>query len=85
MTLRSTSSEVASKPTRNGFVHPSSDGRKSRLKERALKSNYFRSTIMAQVTYRGIKYNTNDKKQTKTNKVQETYRGVKFEKDLATA
>ena len=59
-------------------------GRK-RLKERALKSNYFRSTIMAQVTYRGIKYNTNDKKQTKTNKVQETYRGVKFEKDLATA
>lgn len=40
---------------------------------------------MAQVTYRGIKYNTNDKKQTKTNKVQETYRGVKFEKDLATA
>ena len=40
---------------------------------------------MAQVTYRGIKYNTNDKKQTKTNKVQDTYRGVKFEKDLATA
>ena len=39
---------------------------------------------MAQVTYRGIKYNTNDKKQTKTNKVQETYRGIKFEKELAT-
>ena len=40
---------------------------------------------MAQVTYRGIKYDTNDKKQTNSNKVQETYRGVKFEKDLATA
>ena len=40
---------------------------------------------MAQVTYRGIKYDTNVKKQTNSNKVQETYRGIKFEKDLATA
>ena len=64
MTLRSTSSEVASKPTRNGFVHPSSDGRKSRLKERALKSNYFRSNPMAQVTYRGVVYDTDKKKST---------------------
>ncbi len=85
MTLRSTSSEVASKPTRNGFVHPSSDGRKSRLKERALKSNYFRSNPMAQVTYRGVKYNTNDRKQESCNKSELTYRGIKFQKELCTA
>ena len=40
---------------------------------------------MAQVTYRGIKYNTNDKKQTNSKKVQETYRGIKFEKEVVTA
>ena len=40
---------------------------------------------MAQVTYRGIKYDTNDKKQTNSNKVQETYRGIKFEKEDVTA
>ena len=86
MTLRSTSSEVASKPTRNGFVHPSSDGRKSRLKERALKSNYFRSNPMAQVTYRGVKYDTNDKRnQTASSKTEMTYRGVKFDKELVNA
>ena len=39
---------------------------------------------MAQVTYRGVKYDTNDSKQVKAQKVQETYRGVKFEKELAT-
>ena len=32
-------------------------GRK-RLKERALKSNYFRSKPMAKVTYRGVEYDT---------------------------
>ena len=37
-------------------------GRK-RLKERASKSNYFRSKPMAQVTYRGVKYDTAKPKQ----------------------
>ena len=32
---------------------------------------------MAQVTYRGVKYNTNDKKTQQTNKVDLVYRGVK--------
>jgi len=40
---------------------------------------------MAQVTYRGVKYDTNDSKQVKSQKVQETYRGVKFEKELTAA
>jgi hypothetical protein len=31
---------------------------------------------MAKVTYRGVPYNTNDKKPTKTELVVETYRGV---------
>ena len=37
---------------------------------------------MAQVTYRGVKYNTNDKKNQQTNKVDLTYRGVQLEKEL---
>ena len=40
---------------------------------------------MAQVTYRGVKYDTTERKQAQTHKVQETYRGVKFNKELATA
>jgi len=40
---------------------------------------------MAQVTYRGIKYDTNDKKQTSSNKLELTYRGVKFNKELVSA
>ena len=40
---------------------------------------------MAQVTYRGVKYDTNDSKQVKTQQVSLTYRGVKAEKELATA
>ena len=40
---------------------------------------------MAQVTYRGVKYDTNERKQAKSQKVQETYRGVKFEKELTAA
>ena len=39
-------------------------------------------TQMAQVTYRGVKYNTNDKKNQQTNKVDLTYRGVQLEKEL---
>ena len=40
---------------------------------------------MAQVTYRGVKYDTDTNKATEARKVQETYRGVKFLKELATA
>ena len=37
---------------------------------------------MAQVTYRGIKYDTNSDKAKQTNKVDLTYRGVRTEKEL---
>ena len=40
---------------------------------------------MAQVTYRGVKYDTAERKQAQSHKVQETYRGVKFDKELVTA
>ena len=40
---------------------------------------------MAQVTYRGVKYDTNERKQSTSSKSQLTYRGVKFQKELATA
>ena len=40
---------------------------------------------MAQVTYRGVQYDTNERKQAKSQKVQETYRGIKFEKELTSA
>ena len=37
---------------------------------------------MAQVTYRGVKYDTNDRKQTTPSKTEMSYRGVKFQKEL---
>jgi len=37
---------------------------------------------MAQVTYRGVKYDTNDSKTQQTNKVDLTYRGVSQKKEL---
>ena len=37
---------------------------------------------MAQVTYRGVKYNTDRNKGQQTNKVDLTYRGVRQEKEL---
>jgi|TARA_X000000368_G_scaffold296728_1_gene236235 hypothetical protein len=41
---------------------------------------------MAQVTYRGVKYDTNDKRnQTASSKTEMTYRGVKFDKELVNA
>ena len=46
------------------------------------KSNYFSRNQMAQVTYRGVKYDTNDSKTQQTNKVDLVYRGVKLEKEL---
>ena len=40
---------------------------------------------MAQVTYRGVKYDTNDRKQESCAKSEMTYRGVKFQKELCNA
>ena len=40
---------------------------------------------MAQDTYRGVKYDTNDRKQTVQSKSEMTYRGVKFQKELVNA
>ena len=40
---------------------------------------------MAQVTYRGVKYDTNNRKQETCNKSELTYRGIKFEKELCNA
>ena len=40
---------------------------------------------MAQVTYRGVQYDTNERKQTQPNKSELTYRGVKFNKELVSA
>ena len=40
---------------------------------------------MAQVTYRGVKYDTDTQRATQARKVEETYRCVKFLKELATA
>ena len=59
-------------------------GRKSRLKERSKIPLLWRKP-MAKVTYRGVQYDTNDSKQVKSQKVQETYRGIKFEKELTAA
>ena len=71
----------ASKPTRNGFVHPerdaNADWRNGCQSPITLGENQ-----MAQVTYRGVKYNTNDSKTQQTNKVDLVYRGVKLEKEL---
>ena len=59
-------------------------GRKSRLKERIKPLLLWRKP-MAQVTYRGVQYATNDSKQVKSQKSELTYRGVKFEKELTAA
>ena len=58
-------------------------GRKSRLKERALKSNYFRSKPMAQVIYRGVAYDTEEynakvlSEASQRNRHDLMYRGIK--------
>ena len=38
---------------------------------------------MAQVTYRGVKYDTNDKPQAKSAELDLTYRGTMFTKKVA--
>ena len=60
-------------------------GRKSWLKERGYNPYYFGETKMAQVTYRGVQYDTNRAKSQQSNKVELVYRGVKLNKDLTTA
>ena len=40
---------------------------------------------MAQVTYRGVSYDTNRAKSQQSNKVELVYRGVILNKDLTTA
>ena len=40
---------------------------------------------MANVTYRGVKYDTNRNKTQQSNKVELVYRGAKLNKDLTTA
>ena len=45
-------------------------------------SNYFRRNQMAQVTYRGVVYDTDRNKAKQTNKVDLTYRGVSQKKEL---
>ena len=42
----------------------------------------YRRNQMAQVTYRGIKYDTDRNRKQQTNKVDLTYRGVRVEKEL---
>ena len=42
----------------------------------------YRRNQMAQVTYRGIKYDTDRNRTKQTNKVDLTYRGVRQEKEL---
>ena len=56
-------------------------GRK-RLKERALKSNYFRSKSMAKVTYRGVVYDTKDNKSCTKSVAELKYRGIKHTEEL---
>ena len=71
--------------SRLGTDRSSRKGRKSRLKERIKTPTTLGENPMAQVTYRGVKYDTTESKQAHTHKVEETYRGVKFSKELATA
>ena len=60
--------------SRNGYVHPFGDANDKRngLK----KPNYFRSKTM-QVTYRGVSYNTEDKKSCQKQVSELVYRGIK--------
>ena len=47
-----------------------------------LKPLLLQEKPMAQVTYRGVKYDTDRNKAKQTNKVDLTYRGVRTEKEL---
>ena len=57
------------------FVHPRK--RTQKLTEGTdFISNYFRRNQMAQVTYRGVKYDTNRNKAQQAKEVELTYRGI---------
>ena len=72
----------ASKPTRNGFVHLLWETQMPTEGTGVKTPTTYRRKPMAQVTYRGVKYNTNRNKTQQTNKVDLTYRGVRQEKEL---
>ena len=70
-------SSDASKPTRNGFVHPSGRGTQKPTEGTGLKTPTISGeNLMAQVTYRGVKYDTNNKKAQQAKEVELTYRGI---------
>ncbi len=56
-------------------------GRKSRLKERIKNPTTLGVNPMALVTYRGVQYDTNDKKSCLKIKADLTYRGIKHSQE----
>ena len=72
----------ASKPTRNGFVHLLRETQMPTEGTGVKTPTTYRRNQMAQVTYRGIKYDTDRNRTQQTNKVDLTYRGVRQEKEL---
>ena len=72
----------ASKPTRNGFVHPRKRTQKPTEGTDLKSPTTLGENQMAQVTYRGVVYDTDRNKAKQTNKVDLTYRGVRQEKEL---
>ena len=72
----------ASKPTRNGFVHLLWETQMPTEGTGVKTPTTYRRNQMAQVTYRGIKYDTDRNRTQQTNKVDLTYRGVRQEKEL---
>ena len=86
----------ASKPTRNGFVHLLRETQKptegtehgSLERVKGVKSNYFRRNQMAQVTYRGVKYDSEEYRNMVLAEAQQRnhdlmYRGLKVVKKVA--
>ena len=96
MTVMLISSD-ASKPTRNGFVHLLRETQKptegtehgSLERVKGVKSNYFRRNQMAQVTYRGVQYDTKEynakvlAEAAKRQRHDLMYRGLKVTKKVA--
>ena len=72
----------ASKPTRNGFVHLLRETQKPTEGTDLKHPTTLGVNQMAQVTYRGVVYDTDRNKAKQTNKVDLTYRGVRQEKEL---
>ena len=68
--------QVASKPTRNGFVHLLRKTHKL-TEGTGQKSLLLWRNPMAQVTYRGVSYDTNNKKSCQKEATVLTYRGIK--------